>query len=492
MVPAMERLPGLRERLDGMEYFAVCGPPETGKTTALMGAAEQLTAEGRFAALHVSCLDGRQWHGNTADAHRAVLGAIQEISLVRLPAPLRPPAREPPGEEGLFLGHLSAWAAACPRPVVLFLDDAGALAPGALGSLLAQLRAGGARRPSGFPLSIVLCGRRDVLAPERRGDPSSPLAAPLRMGNFTFEQVRALYQQHTQETGQAFTAEAIAAAFELTSGQPRLVNVLARDIVEGMGVPATTAITAQHVLEARDRLVRQLGELDGWAIEPGVRRVLQAVLAGSAGASTLRRGDLALARARGFTAPDPPLRIANPILRERLARAPGLGAQRRMTERPGRFLLPDGRLAFRRMLRAFAVFWRKHGAALVRESVRPDEAPLAVLRAFVARILDGWEEGSLAQVPRRGPTCHELTLCYTRPDGTTAVQRRLLDVRVWKEGQSDRARLGTLRLDRNLPRLGFSRGTLVILDVRGKIGERAPRFEDITTPRGYEVLLVHV
>ena len=144
------------------------------------------------------------------------------------------------------------------------------------------------------------------------------------------------------------------------------------------------------------------------------------------------------------------------------------------------------------MLWVFVVFWRRHGAALVRESNRPEEAPLAVLRAFVARLLEGWEEGSLAPVPRRGPTCHELTLCYTRPDGTAALQRRLLDVRVWGEGQSDRTRLGLLRLDRNLPRLGFSRGTLLILDVRGKIGERPPRFEDITTPRGYGVLLVHV
>ena len=55
--------------------------------------------------------------------------------------------------------------------------------------------------------------------------------------NFSREQVKYLYEQHTQETGQEFTDEATEYTFYLTQGQPWLVNALAyqacfRDITD--------------------------------------------------------------------------------------------------------------------------------------------------------------------------------------------------------------------------------------------------------------------
>ena len=44
----------------------------------------------------------------------------------------------------------------------------------------------------------------------------------LRLGDFTFEDVRELYGQHTAETGQRFAAGAVEHAFELSGGQPWL------------------------------------------------------------------------------------------------------------------------------------------------------------------------------------------------------------------------------------------------------------------------------
>ncbi len=44
--------------------------------------------------------------------------------------------------------------------------------------------------------------------------------------------MRALYAQHTEDSGQPFTDGALARAFELTQGQPWLVNALAREVVE--------------------------------------------------------------------------------------------------------------------------------------------------------------------------------------------------------------------------------------------------------------------
>jgi len=58
--------------------------------------------------------------------------------------------------------------------------------------------------------------------------------APRQTGkqNFTAEEVTTLYQQHTTETGQPFTPEADALAFDLTQGQPWLVNALAAVVTD--------------------------------------------------------------------------------------------------------------------------------------------------------------------------------------------------------------------------------------------------------------------
>ena len=92
---------------------------------------------------------------------------------------------------------------------------------------------------------MVLCGLRDVRddkaasggEPGRLGT-SSPFnvkVESLRLGDFTEAEARGLYAQHTEETGQPFVEEALAAAFELHQGQPWLCNALAREVIEKWG-----------------------------------------------------------------------------------------------------------------------------------------------------------------------------------------------------------------------------------------------------------------
>ncbi|MGA1869368.1 MAG: hypothetical protein ACMUJM_12580 [bacterium] len=45
-------------------------------------------------------------------------------------------------------------------------------------------------------------------------------AESLRLGNFSKEEVFALYKQHTVETGQEFAHAALNSVWELTFGQP--------------------------------------------------------------------------------------------------------------------------------------------------------------------------------------------------------------------------------------------------------------------------------
>ena len=59
--------------------------------------------------------------------------------------------------------------------------------------------------------------------------PWTMAAKSLRLGDFTEAETRALLAQHTEETGQAFTADARAAVWTRTAGQPWLVNALCRE-----------------------------------------------------------------------------------------------------------------------------------------------------------------------------------------------------------------------------------------------------------------------
>src|SRR5262249_52024897 len=116
-----------------------------------------------------------------------------------------------------------------------------------------------------FPHSAVLCGMRDVrdYKTASGGDPSrlgtsSPFnikITSMRLGDFTAEEVARLYRQHTTETGQEFTPDAIDRAYCYTQGQPWLVNALANDIIEEMRIAPPTTITADHVDAAKERLI---------------------------------------------------------------------------------------------------------------------------------------------------------------------------------------------------------------------------------------------
>jgi hypothetical protein len=186
---------------------------------------------------------------------------------MRLAPELMPPSPWPdaPPEEVLATG-LEAWALSCPLPLVLFFDEVDALRGQSLFSVLAQLRDGFRGRPFAFPASVALCGLRDVRDyrvavgrdPETIGS-SSPFnvsVMSIRIPDFTADQVAELYWQHTAETGQEFTPEAVALAFEYSQGQPWLVNAIAREITRadsGAGdAPGLAGRTAHRAAGAED------------------------------------------------------------------------------------------------------------------------------------------------------------------------------------------------------------------------------------------------
>ena len=501
-VPAAPRLPGARGLIENQGYFVVHAPRQTGKTTTLRALARELTSEGRYAALHVTCEEASVAGDDYGAAMREILFSLRRAAARSLPAELQPPPF-PDAPDGQLLGAaLEAWAGACPRPLVVIFDEIDSLVGQSLISVLRQLRAGFPDRPAHFPWSVILCGMRDVrdykLAaggnPPRIGS-SSPFNVKVesnRLGDFSLEDVRALYGQHTAETGQPFTEEALVRAFELSAGQPWLVNALAREVVDKMKVPATEPITFAHLDEAKERLIlaraTHLDSLLARLTEPRVRRIIEPLIAGDSMGGDDLEDDVKYCRDLGLVARNNPVRIANPIYREVLVRVLAGTVEANVTEEPRAFVLPDGRLAFRRLLRAFGAFWREHGAALLGATPYHEVAPQLVFMAFLQRIVNGGGYVDREYGVGRGRIDLLLRWPYRLADGRPAVQRRAIEIKVWRPGTPDPQKKGLEQLDGYLAHLGLRRGTLVIFDRRSK-GVRRPVSTDTKTRSGRAVRL---
>ncbi|WP_322749249.1 MULTISPECIES: ATP-binding protein [unclassified Frankia] len=354
MIPASERLPEAPDLIEAKKYFVLHAPRQTGKTTALQALAAELTASGRYAAVVLSMEAGRPWPDDVGAATRAILTRARRTSRTNLPADLRPPPWPESWAEGLLSEAFAVWAEACPRPLVLFLDEIDALGGRTLLSVLGQLRDGYRDRPTGFPASIVLCGLRDIrdYRVASDGDPArltspSPFnikVTSLWLDDFTLDEVRELYGQHTADTGQRFIPQAVEYAYALTMGQPWLVNALAYEIVHRMKVPTTT-ITGDHVDQAAERIsVTRETHLDSLLDrlhDPRVRRIIEPILAGAEvrfdpfSDDLAYTTDLGLVRRTAAT-----VEIANPVYRNVITRVLANGLFDGVIGAPGRLEFP--------------------------------------------------------------------------------------------------------------------------------------------------------
>lgn len=497
MLPPLARLPQLQRVIDQQGYFVLHAPRQTGKTTAMLSLAKELTEAGRYAAVMVSVEVGAAFSNNTDAAELAILTDWARAAEVWLPADLQPPDWPEAAPGGRIAKSLAAWAKRLPKPLVLLIDEIDSLQDDVLLSLLRQLRAGYPARPSSFPHALALIGLRDVRDYKVASGGSDRLntASPfnikvksLTLANFTLAEVAELYGQHTADTGQPFTQEAIAAAFSLTQGQPWLVNALAKEVVEEIIDDTSIAVESDRIYEAKERLVqRQDTHLDSLVErlrEPRVRAIVEPMLAGQ-DLGDIPADDRQFVVDLGLMRRDPAggLAIANPIYREVLPRMLAQGPQDSLPIISPSWLQANGQLDVDKLLDAFLRFWRQHGEPLMKSAPYHEVAPHLVMMAFLHRVVNGG--GTLEREYAIGT--RRMDMCLRYGDVVLAME-----LKVWREGRPDPLTAGLTQLDRYLSGLGLSWGWLVIFDQRAQadpIAERT-RVEQATTQQGRQVTVV--
>ncbi len=472
------------ELIRDKRYFVLHAPRQTGKTSALLALRDLLNsgAEGDFRCVYVNVESGQALREDLPAAMQTIIGELSDEALLSGDGFLDevwPDLLAKFGPGRALGAALSRWCLADPRPLVLLIDEIDSLIGDTLISVLRQLRSGYVRRPSGFPQSIVLCGVRDVRDYRIRsssenaevvgGSAFNVRAESLRLGDFTEADVRALIAQHTEETGQAFTAEALDTVWRQTAGQPWLVNALCRRACfdDEAGRDRSRAIAADDLLDAQEHLilkrVTHLDQLADKLREARVRRVVEPLLSGG-DRRTAGVRDLEYVRDLGLIARDDPLRIANPIYAEVVPRELTFAVQAALAEDLAWYVDEDGGLDVDKLLAAFQAFFREHSEHWVARFDYAEAGPQLLLQAFLQRIVNGGGRIEREYGLGRGRT--DLLIIWPQ-QGRRAphdVARVVIECKVLRTSLERTVREGLDQTARYMDRCAAQSGHLVVFD----------------------------
>ena len=144
------------------------------------------------------------------------------------------------------------------KRVVLLIDEFDGIPQTVVSDFLYALRQIYLSDEMQCPHSIGIVGVKSIrqLDYDRSVSPFN-IQDEFRLPNFTLKQVTELFDQYTNEVGQAFAPEVIAAIHKQTAGQPFLVNRCAQILTEELHIPKTETIIMEHFAKAHRRLLRE-------------------------------------------------------------------------------------------------------------------------------------------------------------------------------------------------------------------------------------------
>ena len=404
-------LDDIKSLIRQQRYFVLHAPRQTGKTSCMLALRDYLNEEGDYIAVYANVEGGQASRNDVQSVVKSTVDTLAEqfraITKSNMPLQIRDEVQQI-GKDAMlstFLGRLSE---SLPKPLVLIIDEIDALVGDSLVSVLRQIRSGYAYRPAAFPQSIILCGVRDVrdyrivLSNQdivTGGSAFNIKAKSLRLGNFTKEEIRELYMQHTQETGQRWDEACFPMVWEATEGQPWLVNALANEVTNEMkeNRDRSIRITPDMIYQAQERIIYRrdthLDILIDKLKEPRVKRVIEPILSNSEDSdeSLMPSDDVQyvmdmglITRERGKS-----LRIANAIYREIIPRELTWTTQQFLVQEPQWYQNADGSINMEKLLLDFQQFFRQNADAWIQKFDYAEAGPQLLLQAFLQRIVNG-------------------------------------------------------------------------------------------------------
>jgi hypothetical protein len=407
MLPPEERLIGaqldryIRDNL----YWVLHAPRQTGKTTFLQSWAREINSVGEAVACYVSA-EACQGITDKAEAmitlNKAICGMSQNAGL---PAPELPFDQT----ELLLYQTMRKWAGlTAPKPLIVLFDETDVLDGEPLIGFLRQLRMGFAERGAGrFPVSIALVGMKDLkdyISAAKGGsapNPGSPFNIKedsVLLGNFSSGDVKKLFAQRTEETGQQITGEALEYVWEQSQGQPWIINSLFQRVtMRILREDNYETVTVEHIMAAREQMIlARETHLDSLAVrlrEANIKKIVEPIITGGINTDLGRENpDVQYALDMGLVKWDTQngLSIANPVYSEIITRNLNSGYHDNLPPPSSwKWQKDGGKLDMDSLLKEFQRFWRRNSEIWEQKADYTEAFPHLLLMAFLQRVLNG-------------------------------------------------------------------------------------------------------
>lgn len=466
------------------KYFILHAPRQVGKTSTLIALARHLNDSGAYEAVYANIEAAQAARENTDEAMKVIAGQIaarhqfyfQDDSLWDNWAN----TFKNQGDHQVVTNLLTFWAKNTSKQTVLFLDEVDALIGDTLISLLRQIRAGYDKRPSGFPISIILCGVRDVRDYRIHSAQSKEIitggsafnikAESLRLENFNREHIQDLYGQHTEATGQVFEEDVADLVWHYTKGQPWLVNALAYQATFNMkeNRDRNRPITVEIMKEAKKQLILRrdthLDQLVDKLQEPRVQRVIEPMLSGDMSSRSHRPDDVQYVHDLGLIDVEinGQISIANAIYQEVIPRELMWTMQTGMTTNHLWYILPDGSLDILKLLKNFQEFFRRNSEHWLEVYAYKEAGPQLLLQAYLQRIVNGGGSIEREYAFGRGRT----DLFVEFPYGNHQKQEIVIELKILYNSLESTIEEGLTQIKSYMDKCGTNHGHLLIFDRR--------------------------
>jgi AAA-like domain len=468
--------------IEQKKYFVLHAPRQTGKTSCLLALMEYLNTQGHYRCVYVNVEAAQAAREDVAGAMRAILNELGSRARIYLQdefvEAIWTDVLAKSGPHGALNAMLTQWATHDSKPLVVLIDEIDSLVGDTLIAVLRQLRGGYDKRPSHFPQSVILCGVRDVRdyrihsSAEKAiitgGSAFNIKAESLRLGNFSRVEMDTLYQQHTEETGQVFTHEALECLWELTQGQPWLVNALGYDLCfrSKEGRDRQQQVTLDLVNTAKENLILRrethLDQLTDKLQEPRVHNVIGPLLQGTELPNNVAQDDIQYVVDLGLIRRGKQgLEVANALYREVLPRELTWVAQLSLesTQVSAWYIQSDGRVDMKKLLSAFQEFFREHSEHWVERFEYKEAGPQLLLQAFLQRVVNGG--GRIEREYGLGRMRTDLLMLWPHAQG---LQKVVIELKLLHKTLEQTLTTGLAQTWEYIDRCGAEEGHLVIFD----------------------------
>jgi hypothetical protein len=209
----VEELIGQSEK--GGHYFTIWAPRQTGKTWLMrqieQSILQQYQEEFTVFKFSLGALRGMEEKTNFPSA-------LSRLLNTKLPS--HPQVNNWDDFRRLFSKHEGLWD----RPLILLIDEVDTIPLSLIDLMVAQFREMYLERETNWLHGLALVGVRAVLGIEsHRGSPFN-IQRSLKVPNLTSEEVKELYRQYINESGQQIEAVVVEQIYQSTKGQPGLVS----------------------------------------------------------------------------------------------------------------------------------------------------------------------------------------------------------------------------------------------------------------------------